>query len=48
MALAGIISTQLVDQQFLSGFKSTTPLNDADDVKVVIGQRASTEERPCP
>jgi asparagine synthase (glutamine-hydrolysing) len=48
MALAGIISTQLVDQQFLSGFKLSTPLNDSDDVKVVLGQRASTEERPCP
>jgi asparagine synthase (glutamine-hydrolysing) len=48
MALAGIISTQLVDQQFLSGFKSSTPLNDSDDIKVVIGQGASTEERPCP
>lgn len=48
MALAGIISTQLVDRQFISDFRSSTPLDDSDDVKVVIGQGASTEERPCP
>jgi len=48
MALAGIISTQLVDRQFISDFRSSTPLGDSDDVKVVIGQGASTEERPCP
>ncbi|WP_243318701.1 asparagine synthase (glutamine-hydrolyzing) [Geothrix paludis] len=38
MALAGIISTQLVDAQFLSGFVPSPPLDDGDDVKVVIGR----------
>lgn len=38
MALAGIISTQLVHWQFLSGFTPTPPLGEADDVKVVAGQ----------
>ena len=35
MALAGILSTQLVDWQFLSGFTPAPPLGAADDVEVV-------------
>jgi asparagine synthase (glutamine-hydrolysing) len=41
MALAGIISTQLVDRQFVSSTRPTVPLDDADDVKVVVGTRPS-------
>ena len=41
MALAGIISTQLVDRQFISGSRPTLPLDDTDDVKVVVGARSS-------
>jgi asparagine synthase (glutamine-hydrolysing) len=48
MALAGIISTQLVDQQFLSGFRLSSPLDDSDDVKVVRGKKATFGVQPCP
>ena len=41
MALAGIISTQLVDRQFISDSRPTLPLDDTDDVKVVVGARSS-------
>ena len=41
MALAGIISTQLVDRQFISSSRPTLPLDDTDDVKVVVGTRSS-------
>ncbi|HXG49588.1 MAG TPA: asparagine synthase C-terminal domain-containing protein, partial [Methylomirabilota bacterium] len=34
MALAGILSTQLVHQQFISGFRRPLPLSAADRVKV--------------
>jgi asparagine synthase (glutamine-hydrolysing) len=36
MALAGLLSTQLVHQQFVAGFQPRTTLNPRDDVKVVI------------
>jgi len=48
MALAGIISTQLVDRQFVSGPGPSSPLDDTDDVKVVIGQGSTTREQACP
>jgi asparagine synthase (glutamine-hydrolysing) len=35
MALAGIISTQLVERQFVSGFRLSGALDDRDDVKRV-------------
>ena len=35
MALVGIISAQLVHQQFVTHFRPAPPLSDADDVKVV-------------
>lgn len=38
MALAGILSTQLVYQQFVSNFKMPPPLSAADDVKICVGQ----------
>jgi len=41
MALAGIVSTQLVHRQFISDPRLPTPLSDADDVKVVVGERSS-------
>ena len=47
MALAGIISTQLVDRQFVSGPRPSLPLDDTDDVKVVVGKRASGREQLC-
>ncbi len=37
MALAGIISTQLVHHQFVSNFKMPPPLAATDDVKVCVG-----------
>jgi asparagine synthase (glutamine-hydrolysing) len=48
MALAGIVSTQLMERQFLSGFKPNPPLDGADDVKVVAGPGASSREHPWP
>ncbi len=47
MALAGIISTQLVDRQFVSSPRPTRSLDDADDVKLVVGPRSSRRERLC-
>ena len=41
MALAGIVSTQLVHQQFISDPRPPTPLDDADDVKVVVAEGSS-------
>ena len=35
MALVGIISSQLIQHQFVSGFRCATALGDGDDVKVV-------------
>jgi asparagine synthase (glutamine-hydrolysing) len=35
MALAGIVSTQLVHRQFVARFRTSPPLDDRDDVKVV-------------
>jgi hypothetical protein len=35
MALAGIISTQLVERQFVSGFRRAPAIDGDDDVKVV-------------
>lgn len=40
MALAGIISTQLVHRQFVSGPRTSPPLGEGDDVKVVTGERS--------
>jgi asparagine synthase (glutamine-hydrolysing) len=48
MALAGIISTQLVDRQFVSSFRPSPPLDERDDVKVVVGTGSSRKEQPCP
>ncbi|HEY4690051.1 MAG TPA: asparagine synthase (glutamine-hydrolyzing) [Anaerolineae bacterium] len=41
MALAGIISAQLVHQLFVSDFRMPPPLSEADDVKVCLGQRVT-------
>jgi asparagine synthase (glutamine-hydrolysing) len=38
MALAGVLSTQLVAQQFISAFKKTPPISASDDVKVVVNR----------
>jgi len=45
MALAGIISTQLVHQQFVSGFRASPPLDDTDDVKLVEQKPAVGDPR---
>jgi asparagine synthase (glutamine-hydrolysing) len=47
MALAGIVSTQLVDRQFMSSSRPSDPLDDADDVKVVVVGRSSGREQVC-
>ncbi|MBI1877962.1 MAG: asparagine synthase (glutamine-hydrolyzing) [Chloroflexi bacterium] len=39
MALAGILSSQLVYRQFVTNFEMPPPLSETDDVKVCIGQR---------
>jgi asparagine synthase (glutamine-hydrolysing) len=44
MALAGILSTQLVHRQFISDFQKPNPLSDQDDIKVCIGQIAKQGE----
>lgn len=41
MALVGIISTQLVHEQFFTRFRSAAPLGDQDRVKVVRGRAVS-------
>lgn len=41
MALAGILSSQLVYLQFVSNFKIPSPLSDADRVKVCLGWKQS-------
>ncbi len=42
MALAGILSSQLVHLQFVSDFKMPPPLSEADDVKVCAGQKLAS------
>jgi hypothetical protein len=48
MALAGIISTQLVDRQFLSSYRLSAPLGGSDDVKVVHWKGSSLGAQLCP
>jgi asparagine synthase (glutamine-hydrolysing) len=40
MALAGILSTQLVHQQFIANFRTSPPLGKTDRVKVRVGAEA--------
>ncbi len=42
MALAGILSSQLVYLQFISDFKMPPPLSAVDDVKVCLGHRVAS------
>jgi asparagine synthase (glutamine-hydrolysing) len=42
MALVGVLSTQLVYNQFVSDFNQPAPLDASDDVKVVLGKRHPT------
>ncbi|BDU74127.1 asparagine synthase (glutamine-hydrolyzing) [Mesoterricola silvestris] len=44
MALAGIVSTQLVHRQFLSGFKPSPALDGSDDIKVVTVPAAPQQD----
>ena len=39
MALVGVLSTQLVVQQFVTNFTKPSPLGASDDVKVVVANR---------
>jgi asparagine synthase (glutamine-hydrolysing) len=41
MALAGILSTQLVHHQFIANFQINRPITDLDDVKVCYGKITS-------
>ncbi len=41
MALAGIISTQLLHRQFVTDPRTASPLGEGDDVKIVTGERPS-------
>jgi asparagine synthase (glutamine-hydrolysing) len=41
MALAGILSSQLVHHQFVVDYRTAPPLSQADDVKVCLEQSAS-------
>ena len=38
MALAGILSTQLVHHQFIANFQKNRPITDLDDIKVCYGR----------
>ena len=42
MALVGVLSTQLLVNQFVTNFTKPSPLSASDDVKVVIGKRLTT------
>jgi hypothetical protein len=42
MALAGILSTQLVVGQFIRDFRTSPPLTASDDVKVCYGSGVAT------
>jgi asparagine synthase (glutamine-hydrolysing) len=42
MAVAGIVSSQLVHQQFVAGLRKAAPLTERDDVKVCRQQRSSS------
>jgi len=46
MALAGVLSTQLVHRQFVSEYRAPSPINEDDDVKTVI--RNGTPAGPLP
>lgn len=39
MALAGILSTQLIHHQFIANFNTCSPVSDRDDIKVCYGNR---------
>jgi asparagine synthase (glutamine-hydrolysing) len=45
MALAGILSTQLIYLQFISDFKMPPPLSAAEDVKVCLRHRIASAQR---
>jgi asparagine synthase (glutamine-hydrolysing) len=38
MALAGILSTQILERQFVSGFESRPPVSEADDLRICVGR----------
>jgi hypothetical protein len=43
MALAGILSTQLIHHQFVAGFQMPPPISTKDDVKICTGGQYSLE-----
>ena len=48
MALAGIVSTQLVHRQFVAEPRTSPPLDERDDVKVVVRRAVIRREKLCP
>lgn len=44
MALAGILSSQLINQQFITNFKMIPPLGIHDNVKVCVSQKLAIQE----
>lgn len=47
MALAGMLSTQLLHEQFVKNFRRAEPLGRRDRVKVVQLNRATRKEQAC-
>ena len=47
MALAGILSTQLVHEQFVDRYRQPQPLNEDDDTKVIARHGDKDEEEDC-
>lgn len=45
MAMAGILSTQLVFTQFIQDFKQCPPITDADNIKICYGPGAKTGDK---
>ena len=41
MAVVGIVSTQLLHRQFVTDPRTSPPLDEGDDVKIVAGERSS-------
>jgi asparagine synthase (glutamine-hydrolysing) len=38
MALAGILSTQILERQFVSGFEGRPPVSEAEDLRICVGR----------
>ena len=38
MAIAGILSTQILARQFVSGFEGRPPVSEAEDLRICVGR----------